>query len=358
MGSRRRIFYGIHGYGRGHAARAQAILPDLLERYDVRIFAGDDAYDHLTREGYHVTRIPVLRYYANPRTGKRSARLTIQRNTPGMLDQWLDGPIVQMVRDEIERFQPDVILSDSEGWTHRAGKLLGVPRISFDHYGIMAYCDLPLSRADRLIARAESVLYKKLVSRPERIIVVAFFEGTPRRDGVTVVGPILRKEVRDTEPTDGEHLLVYFTNAREHFTPAIEAALKQLDTPVKVYGPSREGVEGNVEFCPIGNLPFVRHLAGARGVFSTAGNQLCSEAIHFGKPLLLVPEEALEQRLNAQFIERWNAGLATTKKQITPDLLRTFLARCEEFSENARKHRRDGIAEALAAIDRAINELA
>lgn len=358
MGRKRRIFYGVHGYGRGHAARAQAILPELLQRYDVRIYAGDDACDHLTREGYEVRRIPVLRYYASPRTGKRSPWLTIRRNTPGMLDQWLDGPTVQMLRDEMERFAPDVVLSDSEGWTHRAGKLLGLPRISFDHYGIMAYCELPLSRADRLIARAESLLYKKLVSRPERIIVAAFYEGTPKRDGVTVVGPILRKEVRQAQPADDGHLLVYFTNAREHFTPAIEAALKQLETPVKVYGPGREGVEGNVEFCPVGNLPFVRHLAGCRGVFSTAGNQLCSEAIHFGKPLLLVPEEALEQRLNAQFIQRWGAGMSTTKKQITPELLRGFLSRCEEFSANARQHRRDGIAEALAAIDRAIEDLA
>lgn len=356
-GSRRKILYGVHGYGRGHAVRAQALLGELTRAYNVLVLAGDDAYDQL-RKDYRVVRIPALRYYHNKR-GRRSAWLTIKRNAPAVLDLLLEGPVFQMVRREIRRFAPDVVLSDSEGWTHRAARALGIPRISFDHYGIMAYCPLEMSPRDRLICRLESLAYRMLVCNPERIIVTAFYRAKPRRrGGVKVVGPILRPEVRRGRPAAGEHLLVYFANAPVHFTGRIEEALRELNRPVKVYGPDRVGAAGNLKFCRIADLPFVRDLASCRAVFSTAGNQLISEAIHFGKPLLLMPEKALEQRLNAQFVHEWQVGMRTRPGQVSAGLLRRFLDRTDEFAANMPSHRRDGLAEALAAVNEAIAELA
>jgi uncharacterized protein (TIGR00661 family) len=352
---RRKIVYGVHGYGRGHAARALAVLPMLTEHYDVRILAGDDAYDQLHDE-YPVVRIPTLRYYAG-RTGRRSPWQTIKRNTPGVLDLLLRGPGANLVEAELRQFAPDVVLSDSEGWTHHAARRLGIPRISFDHYGVMAYCRLPMSRWDRLVCKSESLFYRGLVAGPERVIVAAFFPAEPNRPGVRVVGPILRKEVCDLQPTDGEHLLVYFTNAREHYTPDVEAALLTLDCPVKVFTHEKTGTVKNIEYCPIANRPFVETLASCRAVFSTAGNQLISEAIHLAKPLLVTPEEALEQRLNAQTVHRWKIGLQASHKQIGPDLLQRFLTRNDEFAANIASHRRDGLAEAWQAIQQAIEEL-
>lgn len=351
-----KLLYGVHGYGRGHAARAQAVLPELTRRYDVLVLAGDEAWE-LLRNDYRVVRIPTLRYY-HGRGGRRSTWQTIRRNTHAVLDLLFGGPVVRMVTGEIARFAPDVVLSDSEGYTHRAARALGVPRISFDHYGIIAFCDLPMSAPDRLIAWLESVVYRLLIRRPERVIVAAFYDARPRREGVRVVGPILREEVRQTRPTRGGYLLAYFSNAPAHFTPPVERALRELDCPVKVYGPDRSGAEGNIEFRPVANLPFVRDLAGCRGVFSTAGNQLISEAIHFGKPLLLMPEESLEQRLNAEFVRRWEIGMRTSPEQVTPDLLRRFLGRADEFAANVGRHRRDGLAEAVQAIEQAVEQLA
>lgn len=355
-GGRRKILYGVHGYGRGHAARAQAILPELVERYDVRVLAGDEAYDQLHCD-YSVMRIPTLRYH-HDRRGRRSTGRTIARGIPAVADLLLGGPITRRVRGEMERFGPDVVLSDSEGWTHRAAKALGIPRISFDHYGILVHCDLKMSWWDRLILRMESLFYRFLVPAAERTIVAAFYDGQPRHDSVRVVGAILRKEARETKPSQGEHLLAYFSNASVNFTPAAEQALRSLHCPVKIYGPAREGMDGNLEFRPAANLPFLEDLASCRAVLATAGNQLISEAIHFGKPMLLMPEQSLEQRLNAQIVTHWRIGMQTRPQRVTPELLRTFLGRCDEFAANIPAHRRDGLAEAVAAIDRAVDELA
>ena len=355
-GPKRRILYGVHGYGRGHAARAQAILPELTNRYEVLVLAGDDAYDQLHEE-YPVVRIPVLRFYHGKRR-RRSLRLTFKRNVPAMLDMLMEGPIFQMVRRVMEGFAPDVVLSDSEGWTHRAARSLGIPRVSFDHYGILVHCHLDMPLLDRLIAWQESFAYKALVCKPDRNIAAAFYDGKPRSDSVRVVGAILRQEVRRVEPTDGDHLLVYFSNASVHFTPRVEQALTALDCPVKIYGLDRTDAQANLEFCPPGNLPFIEDLANCRAVFSTAGNQLISEAIHFGKPLLVLPEESLEQRLNAQYVQRWRIGMEARPKDVSADLLRRFLNHREEFAGNVRQRRRDGLAEAMEAIRQAVDELA
>lgn len=274
-----------------------------------------------------------------------------------MEDLCWGGPIFQMVRSEIDRFAPDVVISDSEAWTHRVARKLEIGRISFDHYGIMAYCRIGMTPLQRLIADMESLVYRMIVCKPDRIIAAAFYPGKPRRKGVNVVGAILRKEVRQMAPTNGDYLLTYCSNADIHFTEQVEEALKQLDCPVLVYGPKRTGTRDNLEFRPISNQQFIKDLAGCKAVFSTAGNQLISEAIHFGKPLLLIPEQALEQRLNARFVENWNIGMQTKPKRVTPDLLREFLSRNNEFRNNIHAYQRDGVDEALQAIDSAIEEL-
>ena len=72
-----KIAYGVHGYGRGHAARALAVLPELVRRHDLLVLAADDAY-HALRVAYNVVRIPGLRYALGV-GGRRSARGTIRR---------------------------------------------------------------------------------------------------------------------------------------------------------------------------------------------------------------------------------------------------------------------------------------
>jgi len=352
---KQKIVYSVHGYGRGHAARAQAILPELTRRYDVLVLAGDDAWDQL-HEDFPVVRIPVLRYYQRA-GGCRSTSLTLRRNVPLLHDMLLGGPIRRMVSKEIQRFGADVVISDSEGWTHHAARRLGVGRISFDHYGIMAFCRPPMSRGDRLVCWAESLVYRALVCNPDRVIAVAFFDAEPSRSGVSVVGPILREAVRKTPSVEGDYLLAYFSNAEANFTPRIEQALRALDMPVVVYGPKRRGVDGRLDFRPAANEPFVRDLAGCRAVFSTAGNQLISEALHFGKPLMLMPEDSLEQRLNARIVRDWGIGTETRRGAVSVAALRTFMARRDEFASRVRLRRRDGLAEALAEIDGAIEDL-
>ena len=351
-----KIAYGIHGYGRGHSSRALAVLGELSSRHEVLILAGGDAW-RVLKDDYPVVRIPMLKY-ALGRSGKIAPIRSILYSVPKVADLALRGPALEMVTDVLTEFAPDVVISDSEPWTHGAANNMHLPRISFDHFGVLVYCDWPMSGADKVRCWMEGLIYRRMMSGPaDRTVIVSFYAPPPRREGVRVVGPVLRELVVRTEPADGDYLMVYFSNGHVHFTPRVEAALKALGCRAIVYGMGREGVEGNLEFRPASNTQFVEDLAGCRAVFATAGNQLISEAMYFRKPLLLLPEDSLEQRLNATAIEKMDIGMRTHRNTVTVDQLREFLAHRDSFAANIPPTPADGQARAVAAIEEYAREL-
>ncbi len=352
-----RIAYGVHGYGRGHAARALAVLPELTRRHEVLVLAGGDAWRALSGD-YPVVRIPYLAYHLNAR-GRRSAWHTVRRAVPGLMDLNVRGPSLEMVRQAMEDFAPDVVISDSEPWTHQAARPLKLPRISFDHFGVLVHCRWPMGPADALRCSMEAAMYRALISGPDRSVIVSFYDAPPRREGVKVVGPVLRQQVRQTAPSAGDWLLVYLSNGQTHYTPAVHDALASLGVPVRVYGTGRQGREGALEFRPPSNSAFVDDLAGSRAVFSTAGNQLISEAMHFRKPLLLLPEDSLEQRLNAQAVQALGIGQRLDRRAIRRETFARFLEHVPQY-QTAFGHApaRDGCADAVAALEQYCHELA
>ncbi len=348
-----RIAYGIHGFGRGHAMRARAILPELCARHDVLILAGEDAY-HALKADFPVQRIPVLKYYFNKR-GKLSNYLTLKRNLSMLLEVRLQGPSFDMVADCISEFGAEVIVTDSELFTHWVGERRGIPRITFDHFGLLVYCRPDMPRWERLANWGNGFVYNFLYGRPERAVVSGFFDAPPRRAGVKAVGPVIREDVLRMSPTAGEHLLAYINRGEHEFTPQVEAAFRAQDCPVFVYGVPREERDGNLTFKPISKQGFLDDLASCRAVYATCGNQLIGEVIHFGKPMLGLPMACHEQRLNAHQIERLGVGQRVARGGLTAEVLRGFLDRADTFQ---RRESRNGAAEALVAIETFAAELA
>ncbi len=351
-----RIAYGIHGYGRGHATRALAVLPELKKRHDILILAGGDAYDLLCPD-YMVQRIPTLRYYYGNKS-ERSTRQTIARNFPSFLDLYMNGPSFENVCEILEHFKPDVVISDAEVWSLRAAGQLGIPRIAFNHFGILVYCTPKVSWRDKIDLFLEMWTYRYLMGRPDRAVVSSFYRRPPKFDGVRLVGTLLRPEITQTKPTRGEHLLVYLNKGQHQFTPRIEQALHGLEIPVRIYGADQRRSYDNLTFRPLSNLPFVEDLASARAVLSTAGNQLVGEAVYFGKPMLVIPEKTVEQRLNAGALEDLGIGRQIALKDVCIESIRNFLDAEKTYRDNLRHVSADGSAEAIEAIETFMRELA
>jgi uncharacterized protein (TIGR00661 family) len=348
-----RIVYGVFGYGRGHTTRAMAVLPWLEARHDVHLFAGGMAHDMLSVER-RVTRVPCLSYrYVG---GKMDVRATLEHNAAQVIDVVTGGPQLRAVVEAMRALAPDAAICDVDPFTHRAAGILGIPRISFDHYGILAHCRPSVPLGDRLRHARDVMAYRLLTGNPQRIVVSSFYDAPPRRRDVLCVGPLLREAVHRVRPSRGDHLLAYF-NQPALFSPRVASVLDAVGVPVMVYGTDRRGADGNLEFRAPADKQFLDELARCRAVIGTAGNQLVGEALHFGKPILVMPESSVEQRVNAGAIARLGIGERHDHHRLTVADVRRFLDREQHFRDRTRWHVRDGRAEAVAAIEAFLGEL-
>ncbi|HEY4013547.1 MAG TPA: glycosyltransferase family protein [Polyangiaceae bacterium] len=344
-----RILYGVFGYGRGHATRALSLLPELRRRHEVVVVAGGDAFDAIVPD-HPVEQIPTLRYEYGSE-GTRSLSRTLSENLAHVSDILLRGPGYTKVARVIRDHRPDVAICDAEPWTHAAAAAHRIPRVSLDHFGVLAYCRPPIAWTDRLRSLRDVLAYRALMGRPNRVIVSSFYDGGARNPRIRFVGPLLRPEVLARAPSRGDSLLVYLNRGQHQLTPSIEAALTALPLPVVVYGTARHGTARNLTFRPPSNGPFLDDLASCRAVFSTAGNQLVGEALWFGKPMLVMPEHTVEQRLNAAAVERLGIGRKVHPAGVTTRFIERFLADEGDFRGAMRSAVRDGRAEALSAIE-------
>ena len=350
-----RIAYGVMGYGRGHAMRARAVLPWLAQRHEVTVFAGGDAHEALAVD-YPTVRIPVIGYrYGDD--GTVSVARTLAGNAAPVADLLGNGPRSRRLDAEFRQRGIDLVISDSDTWTHRAARRRGIPRIGFDHVGVIAYCKPHFPPGLRTAGWRDARGYRAFMGEPDRILVSSFYPAEPKQGNTRVVGPILREEVLRARPTDGEHLLVYLNKGRQQYRASLDRTLRLLEIPVRIYGAGAHGQRDNLSFCALDRARFLDDLASCRGLLSTAGNVLAGEAIHLGKPILALPENVFEQRLNAAIIERLGIGRQSGFDTLTPSDVDRFLAEREGFRHNMVALRGDGRAEALATLEQYIGEL-
>ncbi len=352
-----RILYGVHGYGRGHATRTFAVLPHLTKNHQVLVLAGGDAFPALSHD-YPTVRIPTLGFAYGQKSGQRSNFQTFRRNISAILDIFFKGPVFDMVREIVADFAPDVIISDAESWTHSVAHSLRIPRISFDHIGILAYCRPPIDWQDRVEAWLDAQVYRGLMGQPDRILVSSFYPAPPSRPTVRVVGTLPRQAVRNVSPTVGDHVLAYFNRGDEQLSPRILETFEALDRPIHIYGSSRQGRQGRLTFLPQSNLPFLEDLASCFAVVSTAGNQLIGEAAFLGKPCLVIPERCVEQRMNAAAVQRLGIGVKLTPRTFTLKNVQRFLNQRDDYVKNIAQVSQDGLPAAIEALEAFFQELA
>ncbi len=328
------IFYSVMGEGRGHAARARAVAQRLRDRHRLVLFTSHDALKFLQTQfaddpEVEVREIPGLKFHYT--AGGIDNVKTIRLG----LGFWLSmGRLGRRLDAAVEAEQPELVITDFEPLLPRAARRAGVPILSLDHQHFLSTYDLSsLPRELRDWAWRMSWSIWMFGIRQQRTVVSAFYKPPLRANcqEVTQVGPLLRDAVAQREPTRGEHVLSYVRRATP---PAVIDHLAALPLPVQLYGLGAQPPRGSVTFCEIDEQAFVDDLATCDAVISAAGNQLMGEALHFGKPVLALPERHhYEQRINACFVEKMGAGEQRIIERVTLEDMTGFLDRRETYRE-------------------------
>ena len=349
-----RIVISLCGEGRGHAARVCTLVERLGGEHEFLIATTTEALDFLKSrlvlfDNIRLLEVPGIRFHYV------GTRLDVPRT---IFDGFLFGgrelpQLVTRMTRELDRFSPDLAITDFEPVLPRAAARLGVPLVSLDHQHFLVAYDLGILPTPlRCSARFMGFACRLFVPRADTTVVSAFFRPplVPGWRHSVQVGPLLRRSILAASPYEGRHIVSYL---RQRTPTRMIAALADTGVPVHVYGLGKREKIGRVTFHEIDEARFVDDLAGCRGLVAAAGNQLIGEAIHLGKPLLVLPERAhAEQTMNAHFLHAEGCGTFTSLETVEAGTIREFLGATDRFAVALaeRRGRMDGFPTAARAI--------
>ncbi len=232
----------------------------------------------------------------------------------------------------MDRFQPDVAITDLEFFTGLAGRKTGLPCLSLDHGHLLTRCVFPVALSQRLRYAVDSALIDWLYSRADYYLVTTFFFPPLKPNARTrLVAPILREKALEREPSDGDHILAFKSfSGFDHFLPLLRA----LRRPVIVYGYDMESVDGNLRFKRRSDDGFLDDMASSSYVICGGGHTVVSEALFYGKPVLSFPGYYFEQELSAYYLDQLSYGTYFKGKQPSADLFTRFESRLDHFRQS------------------------
>ncbi len=167
--------------------------------------------------------------------------------------------------------------------------------------------------------------YTKLTSRgSSKNLALSFYKIYTHNDEVTVVPPLLRKEIFDLPVANSNYYLVYLVNngyyeeiiAWHKLNPSVELHCF-TDSPQKLLG-EYNYVHENLHLHAINDKLFLEKMSQAKGLASTAGFESVCEAMYLRKPVLMVPIEGhFEQFCNSRDAAKAGAGIYDSKFDLT-----------------------------------------
>lgn len=356
------IAISLCGEGRGHATRIATLVERLERDHEILIFTSADALEFLTRRfspavlqgkggtSVRLVEIPGIVFQYS------GGRLDVPRSIAAGLDYQARqvGPLVDRMMRELDAFGADLAVTDFEPALPRAAARQQIPLVSVDHQHFLLAYDLgslPLSLRWQAWFMSHAVwMY---VSDATDTVVSAFFRPPLRRgwEHVVQTGPLLRREVVRAEPRDEGFVLSYL---RRHTPFEAMTALADCGMPVKVYGLGHREHVGNISFHAIDERQFIEDLAACRCMVSAAGNQLIGEALHLGKPMLVLPERAhAEQLMNSHFLAGMGCGDFALLEQVTRERVRGFFDGIDRFRPalDGVRGRMDGTPDVVRVIE-------
>jgi uncharacterized protein (TIGR00661 family) len=345
-----RILYGVVGEGMGHAIRSAVVLEKLVaDGHEIHIVASGRAHGFLGERFRNVDRIWGLTMATEDNEVKK--RLTARDNFLGALEGLPSN--VRRYFEVVRKYSPEVVISDFESFSWLFARVHGLPLVCIDNIQILNRCrhDERLIGEDRGDFDLARSIVKAKAPWASHYLITTFFYPEIRKKRTTLVPPILRASVLETEPDDGDHLLVYQTSPS--FASLIPVLARQ-ERPVHIYGMRRDiqedVVEGNLVFRPFSDQGFVDDLASCAAVVGSAGFTLIGEALHFGKPYLATPvRDQFEQLLNARYIEDLGYGICA--EDLDGPTLSGFLEELETYRATLQGYERHDNSQLFEELD-------
>lgn len=338
------ILYGVNGEGAGHSTRAREVLSHLVDQgHTVHVATFDRGLRNLG-EHFEVTEIYGFRFaYVNNRVRYKK---TIAKN---LMTVRLAGRSLARLEELVEKWKTDVVITDFEPLTCHVGHKKRLPVISIDNQHCLTNAIVSYPREYRRDAAAAKLVTRLMTPRANAYLVISFFVADVKKRNTFMFPPLLRQEVLDAAPTQGEHVLVYVTSP----APGLARLLSSVRCRFVAYGFDREGPEGNIIYKKPSLEGFFADLTSAQAIVANSGFSLVTEALHLGKPYLAVPvSHQFEQIFNAHWLEKMGYGVYW--KELSKERVEAFLYNLPQYRERLAEYPRRGNSELFQKLDELI----
>lgn len=316
-----RFLFIVQGEGRGHMTQAIS-MRDILTRNGhevVEVLVGKSNVREIPKFFYDKIGVQVHTYNSpnfTPSHNNKGIQLyrSIFLNATQLRTYYRS---VRFIRAKINEHQPDVVLNFYEmlagvTWLFRRPK---TRYICVGHQFLLLHPEFVFPKGHRLQVFMLNFLTRLTACKADKMLALSF---SPMSDKpakkLFVVPPLLRKEVLDLTPGNGNYILGYMLNAgygeeimnwhKNH--PELEAHFFWD----KKDAPEDWEVQSNLHFHRINDVKFLNYMKDCIGFSSTSGFESICEAMYLRKPVLMVPTAGhIEQRCNSVDAVRAGAGI-------------------------------------------------
>ncbi len=340
------ILYGVNGEGAGHSTRAREVLNHLVAKgHSVYVASFDRGLQNL-KDSFDVTEIYGFRFaYVNNRV--RYQR-TIAKN---LITAPQARKSLKLLSELVDEKKIDVVVTDFEPLTCHVGHKKRLPTVSIDNQHCLTNAAVSYPKQYRRDAAAAKIVTKLMTPRANAYLVISFFHAPIRKKNTFLFPPLLRREILEAVPTEGEHVLVYVTSP----APALAKLLGSVRCNFIAYGFGREGQDGNIVYKKPSLGGFFADLVSARAIIANSGFSLVTEALHLGKPYLAVPvSHQFEQVFNAYWLQK--SGYGAFWEELDKERVESFLYNLPHYREALEQYPRRGNGELLEKLDALIAE--
>jgi len=340
--------YSVCGEGSGHSSRAKEVITHLIEKgHQVKILSYDRGLKNLS-QSFEVEEISGLGFHYS----KNEIRLI-----PTLIDNAIKVPLFQQSIQKVikiaEEFKPQIVFSDFEPISCIVANIKNIPLISIDNQHRLINTAIEYPKKYALEAEAAKAVTRAMIFNSKACLVISFDRPEITNQKTFLFPPILRKEVLEAKPSDGDYILVYLTSPSR---PLIDI-LKNIRKKFIVYGFNEERQEQNLIFKKASQEGFLKDLASCQGIVANTGFTLISEALYLGKPYLAWPaKNQFEQTFNAYYIGK--LGYGKFMERPDQEKIESFLFNLDLYKKNIQKYQKEDNSKIFAKIDELIAQYA
>lgn len=280
-----KIFYAVQATGNGHISRAMELLPHLEKYGDVDIF--------LSGNNCHLSLDAPVKY--------RSRGLSLYYNCRGGLDFWQFAKYFEprRLRQEVKDLpvsQYDLVINDFDYITAAACARIGKPSVNFGHQASFLSTSTP--RPSARSRTGEWVL--KNYAKATRYVGLHF----DHYDDF-IFTPVIKREIREAEPTDRGYVTVYLPGYCEPQLLEIFERFSDVQFEIFSFQTKSPRRVDNIRLLPVDKRMFNESLIHCTGIITGGGFETPAEALHLGKKIITIPlRSQYEQQCNAAALEK------------------------------------------------------